>query len=119
MSSLPTIDLTPADPFVVGEKPVPWEHQFKDAAGGPLVFPGGAQAKLVLRERWSTVPVEKNATVSDPPNGKVSYNWDGTEFPTPGTYFGELWVGNGGSLKYASTLVRATVRQPVGAVPNI
>lgn len=109
----------PSNPFVVGEKPLPWEHQFKDDQGQPFAFPGGSQARLELREQWSTSPVEKTATVTDPALGKVTYTWDGTEFPTPGHYFGELWVGNSGAVKVASELVEIWVRRPVGVVPNI
>lgn len=112
------IDLTSNNPFVVGEKPVPWEHQFKDGAGQPLALPVGSTAKLVLRERFG-LAVEKAASVTDPAAGKVTYTWDGTEFPTAGTYLGELWVGNAGSVKLASEKVTITVRWPVGAVPSV
>lgn len=113
-----TIDLTSNNPFVVGEKPVPWEHQFKDGAGQPLPIPVGSTAKLVLREQFGS-PTEHVASVTTPAEGKVTYTWDGTEFPTAGHYFGELWVGNAGSVKIASELVEVTVRWPVGAVPNV
>lgn len=114
-----TMPLSTRDnPFVAGEKPDPWEHQFKAGNGQPLVLPVGSAARLVVREQFGS-PTEKNAAVTDPATGKVTYNWDGTEFPTAGHYLLELWVGNGGSIKYASQLAEAWVRRPVGAVPNV
>lgn len=115
----PPFDLTPSNPFVVGEIPDPVEYQFQQANGTPLPV-GGFQARFTVRERWSTTPAEYAAQVTDGPAGKVTYTWTGSEFPTPGRYLAELWVGNtpGGS-RFASVLLSFTARAPVGAVPAI
>lgn len=106
-------------PYVVGERPNPLEYQFLDASGAPLPL-AGYLATFTVRERCADAPSVDNAsaTVSNPSEGRVTYSWDGTEFPTPGHYFAEMWVGNN-AQRYASVLIEFDVRAAVYAVPAI
>jgi hypothetical protein len=103
-------------PFVVGEKPAPLLYQFQDADGNPLNLTGYT-VKYVVKERDGALTTF-NASLTDPVNGKVTYTWIGTEFPTPGTYLSRFWVGNS-TNRFASWLIKFLVADPLGAVPNI
>lgn len=102
--------------LVVGEKPRALDYQYLDSDGQPLDLTGYT-AKFVFREQDGS-PTMVNATVTDPLNGVVTYVWAGTEMPTPGSYIGEFWVGNG-AQRYASWLIKWTARLPVGTVPSL
>jgi len=115
-----TLNITTADnPFVVGEKQPPFEYQFKDYAGAPINLLNYA-ARASFRERWAAVATVdgRAAAVTDSANGKVTYTWQGDEYPTPGQWLGELWVGNG-TQRYCSLLFTFLVRAPVASVPSI
>jgi hypothetical protein len=115
-------DCAPGDecigPFVVGEKPAPILYQFLDEDGAALPITGYA-AKFSCREQWGLVTKDgAAATLVSGPLGKVEYDWDGTEFPVPGHYLAELWVGNG-TNRFASVLIKFDARSPVASVPAI
>lgn len=103
-------------PYVVGEKQPPLVYQFLDSDGAPIVLSGFA-VEFVVRER-SGPPSSYTGTLYNAVNGQVSYAWTGAEWPTPGRYMAEFFVGNG-TNRYASLLINFTVRAPVGAVPQI
>jgi len=104
-------------PYVVGEKPAPLVYQFLNAAGVVLDLSASYTARFHWRERYGAVTTA-NATITDAINGKVTYTWVGTEFPTPGQYVGEFWVGNG-SNRFASQLLEWDTRASVGVAPTI
>jgi hypothetical protein len=107
---------TAIGPFVVGEKPAPLQYQFQDASGAPLPIVAYT-VKFNVRERNGTNTVY-NATLADGPNGIVEYTWIGGEFPTPGHWFAEFWVGNN-VQRFCSVEITFNVRTPIGPVPNI
>jgi hypothetical protein len=106
-------------PFVQGEVPAPLLYQFR-AEDGVALDLSGYDARFSCEERGGE-NVSKDgavATITDAANGRVTYTWDGTEFPTAGRYQAELWVGNG-LHRFASILLLFTVREPVASVPNV
>jgi hypothetical protein len=114
MSDTPEVTI---GPFVVGEKPITLQYQFEDSNGVALDLTSYT-AKFSYREQDGSATIA-NATVIAPQTaGKVEYIWQGTEFPTPGHYLAEFWVGNL-AQRFASVLIRFEVRLPVGQVPSI
>lgn len=104
-------------PFTVGEKPAPLEYTFQDSSGSAIDLTGYA-ARFTYREEYDAAGTTVNAIVTAAPAGQVTYTWAGTEFPTPGQYFAQVWAGNGAN-RYASPRIRFTARSAVGAVPAI
>lgn len=104
-------------PFVTGEKPNTLSYQFLNA-DGTVINLAGFTARYVFREGRGFA-IERAADIPSPANGTVVYAWQGDEFATPGHYVSEFWVGNSGTLKYASVLILFDVRSPVGAVPSV
>lgn len=108
--------ITISEPYVVGEKPSPLEYQFLDANGAAINLTGFT-AKFNYKENDGAA-VSANATISDGPNGKARYTFNGNEFTTAGHYRAEFWVGNG-TNRYASVDILFDVALPVGTVPSI
>lgn len=104
-------------PFVVGEIPFTLVYTYLDQNGASLDLSGGYTAKFVYRNGAGEHTV--NATITNATAGQVSYQWTGPELDSPGRWTAEFWVGNGGTTKLASSLIRYTVRQPVGTVPSL
>ena len=108
-------------PYVTGERPVPLEYQFQNSDGSARDITGYA-VRFVFREQ-ETAPAAattRNGLLSaTPTDGKVTYVWQGDEFGTPGHYRAQFWVGNGGTLKFASVLITWDVSAAVGPVPVI
>jgi hypothetical protein len=105
--------------LVIGEKPAPLVYQFQDGAGAPLVITG-YQAKVNIKEHDAAAPSISGgaAVVTNGANGEVTYTWAGTEFPTPGQYEIEIWVGNG-AQRFCSVIIQVPVRFARGPVPAI
>jgi hypothetical protein len=105
-------------PFVVGEKPAPLLYTFEDS-NGVVIDLTGYTAKYFVKERDSGItPAALAATVPVPLQGQVQYSWVGSEFPTPGHYLSEFWVGNL-TQRWCSILIEFDVRWSLGVVPNI
>jgi hypothetical protein len=105
-----------AGPYVVGEIPPPLQYQFLDSDGLPLNLLGFT-AKFICREQ-NGAPVTYTATFADAASGIAQFAWTGGEFPTSGSYLAEFWAGNG-TNRYASILIRFSVRTAVGPVPSV
>lgn len=103
--------------FVTGEKPNTLSYQFLNADGTVIDLTGFTGVYVFREKRGASI--ERVATITTPTNGTVTYAWQGDEFATPGHYTSEFWVGNAGTLKYASVLIFFDVRAPIGAVPNV
>jgi hypothetical protein len=108
---------TDDNPLVAGEKPDPYRYQFLQDNGSPINLTN-YQVKFNIRESWSPPGATLSAALDDAPNGWVIYTFTGAEFPTPGRYYMEFWVGNG-NQRYCSEQAMAPVRCPVGFVPAI
>ena len=113
--STPSVEI---GPFKVGEIPLPFTYQFQDSNGAALNITGYT-AKFNCREHDATTGVfGAAASVSDPVNGIVQYLWVGNEFPTPGHYLAEVWVGNL-TERFASVNILFDAALAVGPVPAI
>lgn len=107
------------DELKVGEIPNPLVYQFLDGDGNPLNLTGYT-AKVNIGEKTGGLSVTNGtATITDAPNGKVTYTFTGGEFPTPGHWEIELWVGNAGTRRYASVHILVDVAYAIGPVPAI
>jgi hypothetical protein len=104
-------------PYTAGEIPEPITYQFLDASGDALPDPAGTVvAKFTYRVDFGTV-VERTATWLG--DGTVRYAWDAADLAADGILRGELWIGNGATVRYASVPVVAWIRTPVWTSPNI
>lgn len=112
------MSVTIKEPYVVGEKTSPLDYQYLDGtpSGAPINITGYS-AEYHIQERYGPVVVLV-ATINDGPNGIVRHVFTGTEFSTPGEYWGQFWVGNG-TNRYASTRIKFTVAAALGTVPSI
>lgn len=103
--------------FVLGEIPPPLEYQFLDADGVPIDL-SGYTGRFSLRLRWDDTGTVYNVFGSPTVDGKVTYVWDGTEWPTAGEYWAEFIAGNGVN-RYVSHRISMCVGDPVAPVPSI
>jgi hypothetical protein len=110
------VSVTIKEPYVIGEKSSPLTYQFQDS-GGAAIDITGYTAKFQYQEHDGSATVV-SATVTDGPNGKVTYIWTGSEFTTAGRYRAQFWAGNG-TNRFASTDILFEVALPVGPVPSI
>lgn len=108
------MSVTIKEPYVMGEKPAPLVYAFLDASGNPIDVTGWA-AEFHIQERFGS-PIVLTASIASGASGQVEHVWTGLEFPTPGKYTGQFWVGNGTFL-YASTAIYFHVAAPVGTTP--
>lgn len=104
-------------PFVIGEKPAPLRYQYLDSSGAPLVITGYA-VRFLFREEYGVVITRNGNLINAGAEGIVEYLWIGDEFPTPGHYLAELWVGNG-TNRFASVKIEWDARPALGPVPAI
>jgi len=126
----PTITL---GPYSSSEIPPPLVVTFKDennvnidfSVGGPWVARFQYQRHLTSAGyAYGADPagadpavVTNTATVNTAPNnGQVTYTWVAADFTTAGDYEGEMWVGNGGTNRYASIKYAWHVRKALAAV---
>lgn len=110
-------DIVIIGPYTVGEKPAPLVYQFLDHTGAAVDLTGYT-AKFQFHRSDSAAVTVRDAVVTEPSLGKVTYTWTGMEFITPGKWWFEFWVGNTVNL-LASKRLDASVRAPVGAPPSI
>jgi BppU N-terminal domain len=100
-------------PFVAGEVPDPLVYQYQKADGSPLPL-DGYSASFCWAERWGPGG-QAGASVTDAPQGEVTYTWTGPEVEQPGQYSAQLWVEKAGSPRYASLRIRYQVAAAVCA----
>ena len=104
-------------PYVVGEEPAPLDYTFLDSAGAPLDLTGYTAA-FRCREKFTDGVFSAAAAIPTGTDGLVEYTWSGSEFPTSGHYFAELWAGNG-TNRFASLRIQFDVAASVGDAPTI
>lgn len=100
-------------PYVVGEKPPPYEYTFLDSDGTAINLTGYSAEFRV--QRVDGPVVSGAATITAPTEGKITHTWTGTEFPTPGRYWAEFVTGNGVN-RFNSLRLEFTVRANIGTV---
>ena len=104
--------------FTQGEKPLEnLLNTFKNA-DGTVIDISGMQVRFSYREHWTGVAATRNGSVVNGPAGQAGYVWDGTELAYPGSWEGDLWVGNGVN-RIAAYRYHWTVKAAVGAIPAI
>lgn len=82
-------------PYYRGEVTIPLKHNFQDSDGGNIDITGyNARAVLEFPDGTSTV-LTSNITVSDGPEGEVTYTFDGAETADLSQHSLQLWVSNG------------------------
>jgi hypothetical protein len=98
-------------PYVAGEIPEPLEYTFKDWDLAAVDLSAGFTAKLT----WSVNggdQEEREADVTDPSDGVVTYVWVEGDLDTAGTMRGQITVQNG--TNRLSDRFAARVRPPLG-----
>lgn len=110
-------DTVTIGPYVVGEKPSSLVYTFLDSAGAAINLTGYTATFQYVRCDGG-VPATGAATVSSPTTGQVTHTWTGAEFPEPGKFWSEFWVGNT-TNRFCSLRLEYLVRSAVGPIPNI
>lgn len=109
-------DWTTLGPYIAGEKPEPWVHQFLDADGAVINLTGYSVRVTYKVDGGTQVVV--TGTLSDAANGKAQYQWVASDIATAGEMAGELTVGNA-TFRYARAFRMLIVAPRGGALPNI
>lgn len=108
--------------FITGEVPAPLEYQFFDSSGVPLNLTGFTIARFQWGSWIGGTPfqntVVRNALITDPVNGLVTYAWLGDEFSTTGHYAGVIFVNNG-TNQFASFLIEWQVCASPDVPPSV
>jgi hypothetical protein len=102
--------------YTVGEKPAPLVYQYLDH-DGVVIDLTGYQVRFVFQPIGGPATTA-NGSLVVAANGTVQYTWLGTEFNITGKWEAQFWVGNG-TNRWASDLIKWTVRSSVGPVPAI
>lgn len=105
--------------FVLGEVPVPLEYTYLDDTNVVLNLTGFTNAVFQWGTWYGDQPAQTGpATVTDPPNGEVTYTWTGAEFTTTGRYVGMFFV-NDGSNQFASVMITWNVCTSLTTPPSL
>lgn len=108
---------TALGPYLAGEIPEPWAHQFNDANGAPIPL-AGFTARISYRVGHDGAATTRPAVVSGPDVGVVRVDWEAADFATAGVMHGELTVGNGVN-RYARSFLCLILPPRGGALPTI
>ena len=100
-------------PFVAGEIPDPLVYRFLNADGSPKDLTGYT-ASFCWAERWGAAG-GGDASITDAPDGEVTYTWAAGDLATPGRMTGQLWVEQAGGARYASVPIAYDVHAGVCA----
>lgn len=109
-------DWTILGPYIAGEKPEAWIHQFLDADGAVIDITSYTVRVSYKLDAGTQVVV--NGTVFDGTNGKAQYAWVAGDISTAGELQGEMTVGNG-TYRYARAFRMRINAARGGALPSI
>ena len=109
-------DRTILGPYLAGEIPEPWVHQFETYDGTPIDLTSFA-VKLTYRVN-SGAQVVRDGTLVDAANGKASYGWVADDLAAAGIVEGEMTVGDG-TNRYARGFTMRVNEPRGGALPAI
>ncbi len=110
-------DFSELGAYKAGEIPEPWRYTFADSDGNPIDI-SGYTVKLTYQLDGGTQVVQ-NAVLIDGPTGVVEYVWVAADTATAGVMDGEMWVGNGGTRRYAASFSMTIKPTRGGPAPNI
>lgn len=107
--------------FRQGERPEPLVVTFTDDAGTAINLTGfTARAVWRLRSSPQSAATTDTPTITTAASGIVTYSWDADNTASLGMHVLEIWVGNAGTLRYASRLFTYYVEAGVGSsAPSI
>lgn len=104
-------------PYVQGEVPEAWQHDFDDADGAAIDLTG-FDVRVTYRLNGGAQVVRTGALVSGGATGKAEYVWVAADLATAGRMVGEMWVGNGAN-RYARAFRMTIDEARGGTAPNI
>lgn len=108
---------TELGPYIAGEIPEPWQHDFDDADGAALNLTG--YAVRVTYTIGDAAQVVRTGTLVDAgATGRAEYAWVAADLATAGLMVGEMWVGNG-TNRYARHFRMTIDEARGGPAPNI
>ena len=116
---MPTIKKISLGAFAAGEIPGPIVHTFLDKNGTAIDIDGWTVLGFYVEGPEGDVDMG-NPTITDGPNGVVTYEWQADDLQVPGDYSGLLWVQNtvsNPSLRLASDRFVWTVEDGPGPTP--
>lgn len=108
--------------FAEGAIPPPFEHTYTDFDGVAVDMSGGGWSYAMNIESIPPVtgPLGSGTIgfTTDGSDGKVTYNWSGTDMLEQADYTAQMWVRNaGGTQKYESDLLTYRVYDGPGSAP--
>lgn len=107
--------------FPAGEIPVPAEQTFKDADGNAIDITNFDPQVRISGPTEGTDYTANGVLEKDIPNtlGRVLYTWSGDEFIDVGKYQMIMWVGDGGTNRFGSYLIKWEVYDAPGDLPTV
>lgn len=107
-------------PFIAGERPPPWEHQFLDDAGLPLDLTGFAFAVTIHTEGGvdDERPADPGVDPRPASEGWARFDLTADDVDTPGVYVLTMWAGNG-TTRLASDPHVMRVNRAAGTAPAV
>lgn len=109
-------ETTTLGPYVAGEIPEPWEHDFIDINGAAIDITGFAVR--VTYRLGRSAQVVRTGALTTPAAGKAAYQWIAADVATAGLMRGEMTVGDG-SHRYARSFTMRIKSPAGGSLPTI
>lgn len=104
--------------FAAGEIPFPLEHEYETKAGASIDISGWSVLGFFVEGPEGEFTMGSMPTITDGPNGVVTYTWGADDMQVSGDYTGLIWVENpSGTLRFASDRFVWTVEDGPGPTP--